>query len=139
VSENLYDGEDSVVSRDNTVEKDRIVWTRMVLKRFLAFVQPTGTSTEGGTAPKRLITGIEISAKAKVLTGKDILSAGGEYALGDIEFTTKMPMYDANSRNVTQADQIVWDGLTYSMKGKVYPVKMGGGTCLYKAVFRRSS
>ena len=134
--ENLYAGEDSVNASELTKEQTRLLERRVVLLRFLAF---TGTSQDKGKAPTRTQVPFECSGVIRLMTGKDILTNAGLYALGDIEFSSRSPMYDANNKLVTQADQMILDGVYHTMVGRVFPVFMAGGTTFYKAVFRRSS
>lgn len=128
-------GEDSQASRSLVEDQQRSFETRVVIKRVTAY---TGSSQDKGIAQTRTNNLIEASASARLLTGKDIIVGGGLYALGDIELTTQIPVFGADTPNGTQADKIIMDGRDYTLKGNPYRVPMAGGVTFYKSVWRQA-
>ena len=128
-------GEDSEASRSLVEDQQRAFETRVVLKRVTAY---TGSSQDKGIAQTRSNVLIETSASMRLLTGRDIIVGGGLYALGDIEITTQIPVFGADTPNATQADKMMWSGREYTLRGMPYPVPMAGGVTFYKSVWRQA-
>ena len=134
--ENLFTSDDSTVASELALEQARILERRVVILRFSAF---TGGTVDAGTKPTRTVIPIEASVQMRQMTGKDILTNGGIYALGDVETTSRTPVYNADSKAGTEADKMLVDGMTFLMMGTPYPVWQGAGVMFWKAVWRRSS
>lgn len=131
--ENLYSAEDATLASELVTEQSRIIERKGVLLRYSAF---SGGTPDAGVKPTRVVVPIEISMQMRLLTGKDIVSNGGIYALGDYEGTTKTPIYAADAKLGTEADKLLIDGTTYTMRGNPYPVWFAAGVTFWRAVWR---
>ncbi len=133
--ENYYSADDATTAFELATEQARIIERRGVLLRFYAF---TGGTVDAGITPARTVVPIEVSMQMRLMIGKDILSNGGIYALGDYEGTTKTPLYAADKKQGTEADKFLADGVTYTMQGRPYAVYMGAGVTFFRAVWRQA-
>lgn len=136
MNQDQYLAEDSRSTRDDVTDQQRTLERRVVIRRFKEYI---GGDVIGGTSPQRVDYLIEASAQMSLLTGKDILSSGGIYSLGDINITTQLPVFAADNRANHEADFMTLDGQTYMIVGKPFPVPMAGGAVFYRSVWRRKA
>ncbi len=119
-----------------TKETDRGMGRRFVLKRYQG---ETGGNKALGVAPTKTFIYIETSGQMRVMTGKDIISQGGLYALGDIQVKTRLPIFGANNKTNQQVDTMIYDGVQYQQVGVPFPVPGGGGVIEYQSTWRKAS
>ena len=128
-------GEDSQSSKSLAEDGRNAFDARVVIKRTTAY---TGTSQDKGVAQSRTTNLIETGAGMRLMTGKDIIDGSGLYALGDIEVTTSLPVFGADTVNGIQADKLIWEGREYTMQGRPYRVPLAGGTSFCRSVWRQA-
>jgi hypothetical protein len=136
MNQDQFLAEDSRSTRDDVTDQQRTLERRVVIRRFKEYV---GGDVIGGTSPQRVDYLIEASFQFRMMTGKDILSSGGIYALGDMEGTSQMPVFAADDRANHEPDFMTLDGHTYMIIGKPFPVPMAGGAVFYRSVWRRKA
>src|ERR1700677_1216858 len=135
---NSFDGRDSSTYRDLTQDNQTLLERPVTIKRFAGYVQPVGTSAAQGIQPIRNYFYISAVMQVGQMTGKDILSAGGQYKLGDLNILSIVPIFEANKAAGTENDFLILDGSSYSIVGSVYRVPIAGGSWSYQCVWRET-
>jgi hypothetical protein len=78
----------------------------------------------------------EVWVSVRLLTGKDIVLNAEIYSLGDLEVTSKTPVFAADGKLGLEADKLKLGGRIYTMRGKPYQVPIAGGIMHYRSVWR---
>jgi len=131
-----FTGNDAQSFSDLSTETDRGMGRRFVLKRYVS--QSAGNPSLG-VAPTKTFYFIEVAGQVRVMTGKDVLTQGGIYEVGDLQIKTRIPIFGAGSKTGQQVDSMIFDGVQYSQAGTPYPVPGGGGVVEYQSVWRKAS
>lgn len=131
-----YTGNDAESFSTLSTETDRGMGRRFVLKRFAS---QTGGDSAKGVAPTKTLYLIEVAGQVRVMTGKDILTQGGLYALGDLQVKTRIPIFGANNKTGQNVDTMIYDGVQYQQVGIPFQVPGGGGVVEYQSAWRKAS
>ena len=131
-----FEGTDSQLSRDLASDQASLLETRGIIVRKTGM---SGGNLAQGVQPTKTYVLIECPGQMKMMDGKDIISGGGLYAYGDIQWTSQMPIFGPNNRTQTNTDFMIFDGKDYEQVGTPFPVPMAGGFTFYKTTWRRQA
>ncbi len=127
-----------MLARDLIQDSRRLVERRVIIVRVSAYTGTAATEA-GGKVPANTSIMIEMSGKEKFMSGRDLLSGGGIYTEGDLEFHSQDAVFSADNKNVTEADRMLRDLVTYTQVGFPYPVSMAGGRMKWISHWRRKN
>lgn len=133
--ENHFVGEDSQNFKSLAEDQQAVFNAKVVIQRFRSF---SGGDVLAGVIASRTAFLIEAWVSLRVLNGKDVGINSNLFAVGDLEMTSKRPVFEADKIKSIEADKMIWKGREYTMRGKPYPVPAAGGFTFWKSVWRMS-
>ena len=131
-----FDGADSQLARDLVEDQQMLLETRGVIKRVTG---TSGGNLAQGVQPTKTFFLIECPGQMRMMTGKDLISQGGLYMYGDLEWTSQIPIFGPDNRNKTITDFMIFEGRDYEQVGAPFRVPMAGGVTFTKSVWRRQA
>lgn len=131
-----YDGIDSSNFQNLTTDSAQMLERPIIIKRWNGYTQPAGTSAAQGIVPVASYIYISTPMQFGQVTGRDIISGGGQYILGDVNIISPLPLFEANKKSGTEKDALIVDGSTYTIVGRIFRIPLAGGTWNYSCVAR---